>query len=141
MVLSVALQVSTVSGAAPCGVQLMDPQGWGNPAGRVDTPASPVLPLKGAGRLSRWLNNTATCGARPSWLPLGVSISDSSSEELEVPTHQWASTGQYALKVLVNANRSRSGDDSRRAPYTYRLWTAWRQNATDALRPLLVSSR
>ena len=23
---------------------------WGNPAGRVDTPASPALPLEGAGR-------------------------------------------------------------------------------------------
>ena len=26
------------------------PHGWGNLAGRVDTPASPVLPLEGAGR-------------------------------------------------------------------------------------------
>ena len=32
--------------------QLMAPHGWGNPAGRVDTPASPVLPLEGAGRVS-----------------------------------------------------------------------------------------
>lgn len=87
---------------------------------------------------TRWLTNNATCGARPSWLPLGVSISDSSSEELQVATHQWASTGQYALQVVVNrgANKSRS-DDS----YTYRLWTAWRQNATGALHPLPVSSR
>ena len=26
----------------------MVPHGWGNPAGRVDTPASPVLPLEGS---------------------------------------------------------------------------------------------
>ena len=33
----------------PRGVQLVAPHGWGDPAGRVDTPASPVLPLEGAG--------------------------------------------------------------------------------------------
>jgi len=33
-------------------VQLVAPHGWGNPAGRVNTPASPVLPLEGAGRNS-----------------------------------------------------------------------------------------
>ena len=27
--------------------QLIAVHGWGNPAGRVDTPASPVLPLEG----------------------------------------------------------------------------------------------
>jgi len=31
--------------------QLVVPLGWGNPAGRVDTPASPVLPLEGAGHV------------------------------------------------------------------------------------------
>ena len=29
-------------------VQLVAPHGWGNPAGRVETPASPVLPLGGS---------------------------------------------------------------------------------------------
>jgi len=29
---------------------LVAPHGWGNPAGRVDTAASPVLLLEGAGR-------------------------------------------------------------------------------------------
>ena len=32
--------------------QLMAPHGWGNPARRVNTPASPVLPLEGAGRIA-----------------------------------------------------------------------------------------
>jgi len=36
-----------VSGAASR--KLVAPHGWGSPAGRVDTPASPVLPLEGAG--------------------------------------------------------------------------------------------
>jgi len=40
--------VVVVSGAASR--QLVAPHGWGNPAGRVDTPAIPVLPLEGAGR-------------------------------------------------------------------------------------------
>ena len=44
-----ALQVSKyVSGAASR--QLPALHGWGNLAGHVDTPASPVLPLEGAGR-------------------------------------------------------------------------------------------
>jgi len=30
--------------------QLTAPHGWGNPAGRVNTPTRPVLPLEGAGR-------------------------------------------------------------------------------------------
>jgi len=33
----------------------MAPHGWDNPAGRVDTPASPVLPLEGAGRRAVYL--------------------------------------------------------------------------------------
>ena len=32
----------------PCGVQLVAPHGWGNPAGRVDTLASPVSPPGGS---------------------------------------------------------------------------------------------
>ena len=33
--------------------QLVAPHGWDNPAGRVGTPASPVLLLEGAGRVAR----------------------------------------------------------------------------------------
>ena len=48
----------------PCGVQLVAPYGWGNPAGRVDTPASPALPLEGAGRRYSWeLHATHESGA------------------------------------------------------------------------------
>ena len=36
----------SVSGAAAALWQLVARHGWGNPAGRVDTPASPVLPLE-----------------------------------------------------------------------------------------------
>jgi len=35
-------------------VELVAPHGWGNPAGRVNTPASPALPLDGAGRTPPW---------------------------------------------------------------------------------------
>jgi len=43
-----------VSGAASR--QLVAPHGWGNPAGRVDTPASPALPLEGAGRTPKQIH-------------------------------------------------------------------------------------
>ena len=37
-------------------VQLMAPHGWGDPAGRVDTLASPVnLPWREPGVVERWL--------------------------------------------------------------------------------------
>jgi len=66
-------QKLVVSGAALR--QLVVPHGWGNPAGRVDTPASPVLPLEGAGREARRWPSEERSGQRACKRLAGVSAS------------------------------------------------------------------
>ena len=53
----------------------MAPHGWGNPAGRVDTPTSPVLPLEGPGHVTQRSKHPAQQVAPPHSGVCGVSSS------------------------------------------------------------------